>query len=58
MLDADEALAVCCEIADVPLQNIAAMLSDQRSDFLQAASRLHTRSDVDWPALDAWVGSS
>ncbi len=55
--DTDKGITVCCEVQDVPLQNIAAFLVGPRRDFLKAAARLHTRIDVDWPSLESWLHS-
>jgi hypothetical protein len=41
-------LAVCCEAEAVPLENIAASLIQNRHDYREMASRLRTRSDIQW----------
>jgi hypothetical protein len=40
--------ALCCEMEQIPLAPLAATLIDYRRDYAEAASRLHTRSDVNW----------
>jgi eukaryotic-like serine/threonine-protein kinase len=42
--------ALCCEMEQIPLAPLAATLIDYRRDFAEAASRLHTRQDVQWTA--------
>jgi len=41
----------CYEIGNIPLAHAAARLIDHRTDFAQAASRLHARTDVSWQEL-------
>jgi hypothetical protein len=40
--------ALCCEMEQIPIAPVAAMLVDHRRDCAEAAARLHTRSDVNW----------
>lgn len=40
---------LCCEMERVPLDNIAASLIGGRREYVELASRLHTRIDVEWP---------
>jgi hypothetical protein len=46
--DAQCEAALCCEMEQIPLAPLAATLIDYRRDYAEAASRLHTRSDVNW----------
>lgn len=39
---------ICCEMQDIPLSQIAAVLLDGRDDYAQIADRLWGRNDVDW----------
>ncbi|MFN0017988.1 MAG: tubulin-like doman-containing protein [Pirellulaceae bacterium] len=41
----------CYEIGNIPLTHAAARLINHRTDFAQAASRLHARTDVSWQEL-------
>lgn len=41
-------LVFCYEAGNISIAQIAARLIDDRIDYAQAASRLHTRSDVPW----------
>jgi hypothetical protein len=47
-IDAQCDAALCCEMEQVPVPSLAAMLIEHRRDFAEAAARLHTRSDVNW----------
>ncbi len=38
----------CCEMEQISVATLAAMLIDHRRDYAEAASRLHTRNDVNW----------
>jgi hypothetical protein len=58
ILDSSESITVCCEGQDVPLQNAVVKIAGGRSDFYKVAMRLHTRIDVEWPSLAAWVGNA
>jgi hypothetical protein len=40
--------ALCFEVENVPLEHIIAAIVESRPDCFEAASRLHTRSDVEW----------
>ncbi len=44
-------MLICHEIEDLPLKRIASVVLDQRFHAVQAASRLHTRTDVPWTPL-------
>jgi hypothetical protein len=46
-------LALIYELGDLSLPHVAAHLLDFRPDLAQAASRLHTRCDVNWTRLVA-----
>ena len=48
--DGSEMLA-CCEVEDQPLPRVAAAVLDWRFQAVEAASRLHTRTDVAWLPL-------
>lgn len=41
-------VAVCFEIEQIPLDNVAATLMRNRGDYLDLAARLHTRIDIEW----------
>lgn len=43
---------ICLEFGDISLPHAAAMLIDNREDYAEVASRLHTRNDVDWSPWD------
>ena len=49
--DSHSDMLVCYEVQDLPLKRIAAAVLDQRYQAVEAASRLHTRSDVAWTPL-------
>ena len=51
LADAGSDMLVCYEVEDQPLQRIAAEVLDQRFQAVEAASRLHTRTDVPWTPL-------
>ena len=46
--EGESKVAVCFEVEQIPLDNIAASLIRTRGDYLDLAARLHTRIDVDW----------
>ena len=39
---------ICYEFEQLPLPNLAVTLTEGRRDFLDCASRVHTRKDVEW----------
>lgn len=41
----------CYELGNLPLAHAAAKLIDHRSDFAQAAARLHARNDIEWQRM-------
>ena len=41
-------IVLCCEVEQMSLPRIAVTLIDGRPDYAEVASRLHTRSDVNW----------
>ncbi|NQU22531.1 MAG: protein kinase, partial [Candidatus Nealsonbacteria bacterium] len=49
--DSDGDLVLCFEAQGIPLATVATRLVDNRADYAQAASRLHTRIDVSWSPL-------
>jgi len=49
--DSDGDLVLCYEAEQLPLATVAARLIQNRPDYAQAASRLHTRIDVKWTPL-------
>ena len=49
--DSDGDLVLCYEAERLPLATVAARLIQNRPDYAQAASRLHTRIDVKWTPL-------
>ena len=51
LADAGSDMPICYEVEDLPLRRMAAKLLDQRFQAVEAASRLHTRSDVPWTPL-------
>jgi hypothetical protein len=51
VLDGDADLVLCYESRDLWIPYVAARLVGERGDLVQAASRLHTRTDVDWADL-------
>jgi len=55
--DSDGDMVLCYEAEQLPLATVAASLICNRSDYAQAATRLHTRIDVQWtPLLPLDVG--
>jgi hypothetical protein len=51
VIDDEADLLVCYEVEELPLPRVAAAVLDQRFQAVEAASRLHTRSDVPWTPL-------
>ena len=51
LADAGSDLLVCYEVEELPLPRVAAKVLDQRFQAVEAASRLHTRTDVAWTPL-------
>ena len=51
IVDPQADMLICHEIEDLPLKRIASVVLDQRFHAVQAASRLHTRTDVPWTPL-------
>jgi hypothetical protein len=51
LADAGGEMLVCYEVEGQPLQRIAAKVLDYRFQAIEAASRLHTRTDVPWTPL-------
>jgi len=51
LADAGSDMLVCFELEDLSLKQIAAKVLDQRFQAVDAASRLHTRTDVPWTPL-------
>ncbi len=49
--DSDNDLVLCYETEQLPLHRVANALIDYRPDYMQLASRLHTRIDVNWTPL-------
>ncbi len=48
----DEAdLLLCCETENLSLRALAAAVVEDRVDYIEAATRLHTRVDIDWSPL-------
>lgn len=45
-------VAVCFEVEQIPLDNIAVSLIRNRGDYFDLAARLHTRIDVEWKPFD------
>ena len=50
--DADVDMVLCYEVQEIGLPDILRSLIGQRYDYLDIAARLHSRIDVDWPAID------
>ncbi|MCH7729044.1 MAG: hypothetical protein IH991_21560, partial [Planctomycetes bacterium] len=46
--DSDSDIVFCFEVGNVSLAQVAATLIDDRLDYAEAASRLHSRNDVQW----------
>ena len=44
-------LVLLYELGDISLPHVAANLCDFRADLIDAAGRLHTRSDITWTPL-------
>jgi hypothetical protein len=56
--DQDDGLALIYETEQVSLAQVAAALVDYRSEYADAARRMHTRTDVEWlPLPDVRRGS-
>jgi hypothetical protein len=51
IVDPQADMLICHEIEDLPLKRIASAVLDQRFQAVEAASRLHTRTDVPWTPL-------
>ncbi len=51
LADADSDMLVCYEVEDQPLSLVADKVLDQRYQAVEAAARLHTRTDVAWTPL-------
>jgi hypothetical protein len=51
VVDADPNVACCCEADNISLAHVAARLVAARPVCVEAASRLHTRSDIVWTTL-------
>ena len=49
--DRDGDIVLCHEVERISLARAAAALADNRPDYADAASRLHTRADVRWTSL-------
>jgi eukaryotic-like serine/threonine-protein kinase len=49
--DADADVRFCCEMEQVGLKRVAAVLLDHRYQAVELAARLHTRIDVAWTPL-------
>lgn len=49
--DSGGGVTLCYEVEQMPLRQVAQTLISFRSDYVQVASRLHTRSDVEWTSL-------
>jgi len=49
--DSDADLTVCFEVEQLSLAHAAAALIDYRSDYAEAARRMHTRLDVPWTVM-------
>ena len=49
--DASTDLVLLYELGDISVPHAAAHLIDFRPDLIDAASRLHTRSDITWTPL-------
>ena len=44
----DDEVVVCYEVGQVPLSRAATVLAEGRRDYIECASRVRTRVDVDW----------
>ena len=51
VFDRDGDIVLCQEVERIPLALAAAALSENRPDCAEAASRLHTRTDIRWTSL-------
>ncbi len=51
--DATADPVLCREMAGLPLEAVAAALCENRPDYAEAASRLHTRVDIHWRPFGA-----
>lgn len=47
----DGGVSLLVESHGAPLESVARLLADDRQDYVEAASRLHTRSDISWVPL-------
>ncbi len=50
--DAADFPAVCYEVQDIPPENVAALLVEDRPYDAELAGRIHTRVDVEWDRLN------
>ncbi len=51
VFDRDGDIVLCHEVERIPLPLAAAALAENRPDCAEAASRLHTRTDIRWTSL-------
>jgi eukaryotic-like serine/threonine-protein kinase len=51
VFDRDGDIVLCHEVETISLARVAAALADNRPDYADAASRLHTRADIRWTSL-------
>jgi hypothetical protein len=51
VVDPENDVYLCCELAELPLRRVAAAVLDRRFQTVEVASRLHTRTDVPWSPL-------
>ena len=51
VFDRDGDIVLCHEVEKISLARVAAALADNRPDYADAASRLHTRADIRWTSL-------
>jgi serine/threonine protein kinase len=49
--DSDVNVVLCCEMQGLPLARVVESLVGPRPELAKIASRLHTRTDIAWPAL-------
>lgn len=49
--DSDRDATICYEVNGLILSQAAATIIEHRSEYVQAAQRLHTRTDVEWSPL-------
>lgn len=48
VMDGTEDATFCCEAEQLPVDFVAAQVLDDRRDLAEVASRVHTRSDIEW----------